>query len=242
MGLIRLNKFISASGHAARRKVDLLISEGRVSVNSKTISELGTKIDPDEDVVKVDGEIIKQQGKDKSDLIYIILNKPAGYITSASDEKNRPTVIDLVKIRKRVYPVGRLDYNTEGLLLLTNDGDLANRLMHPKHEIEKTYFVKVNKPIDEKQENRLRNGVVIEGKETSKAWVEIIPKSERKQIRITIHEGRNRQVRKMLEAVGLFVRKLKRIEYANLNLKGLNVGEWRYLKEAEILKLKQLFK
>ena len=253
--LIRLNKFISSSGFTARRKADQLIQEGRVTVNSTEVTELGMKIDPDKDVVKVDGELIGKKERGKSEFVYIVLNKPIGYITTTSDEKNRPTVMDLVKIKKRIYPVGRLDYDTEGLLLLTNDGDLAYKLMHPKFEINKTYIAKVNKPIDEKQELRLQNGVVIEEKpqpvsplrgykpkrrrvKTSKAFVEVVPKSERKQIKITIHEGRNRQVRKMLEAVGLFVRKLKRIEYANLNLQGLKTGEWRYLSEVEARELK----
>jgi 23S rRNA pseudouridine2605 synthase len=240
--LVRLNKFIASSGFTARRKVDTLILEGRVTVirngHTRTIDKLGDKIDPEKDVVKVDGEIIREQNTGKSDYIYILLNKPAGYITSTSDEKNRPTVMDLVNIKKRIYPVGRLDYDTEGLLLLTNDGELANKLMHPKHEVNKTYIVKANKPIDEKQEKRLRSGIVIEGKKTSEAKLEIIPNSDRKQIKITIHEGRNRQVRKMLEAVGLFVRKLKRIEYGNLNLKGLSVGQWRYLSAEEVRKLK----
>lgn len=233
---VRLNKFISGSGHASRRKTDELISEGRVSVNGRTITELGTKINPETDIVKVDGEVIRNKGR----LIYILLNKPAGYITTTSDEKNRPTVIDLVKIRERIYPVGRLDYETEGLLLLTNDGDLANKLMHPKHEVEKTYLVKVNRSMDEKAIKRLTEGVAIEGRKTSKAKVSIIPKTENKQFRITIHEGRNRQVRKMLESVGLFVRKLKRIEYAGLNLKGMRMGDWRELSKIEIKMLKSI--
>ncbi len=239
-GLVRLNKFISSSGYTARRKADTLISEGRVTVNAKIITELGTKIDPDRDTVKIDGETLKLQGKNKSDYIYILLNKPAGYVTTVSDEKNRPTVMDLIKIKKRIYPVGRLDYQTEGLLLFTNDGDMANKLMHPGFEINKTYLVKLNKSLEEKQEQRLREGVTIEGRKTSKAFIDVIPKSERKQIKIRIHEGRNRQVRKMLETVGLFVRKLKRIEYANLNFKGVTPGEWRYLTAGEIHNLKTL--
>ncbi|RPI19650.1 MAG: rRNA pseudouridine synthase [Ignavibacteriae bacterium] len=233
--MVRLNKYISGSGHSSRRKTDELISEGRVSVNGRTITELGTKINPGTDIIKVDGEVIRNTQR----LLYILLNKPAGYITTTSDEKNRPTVIDLVKVRERIYPVGRLDYDTEGLLLLTNDGELANKLMHPKHEVEKTYLVKINRPMDEKALKRLTEGVHIEGKKTSKARVSIIPKTDNKQFRIIIHEGRNRQVRKMLEAVGLFVRKLKRIEYAGLNLKGMRMGEWRELSRKEILILKK---
>ena len=255
VNLIRLNKFLSSSGAAARRKADILISEGRVSVNSRLVMELGVKIDPENDVVKVDGELIKNKSVD-SKHVYILLNKPPGYITTTSDEKNRPTVMDLVKIHKRIYPVGRLDYDSEGLLLLTDDGELANKLMHPKYEINKTYFVKINKPIDANQEKRLRDGVVIERKnypssqirrkvtsnkvKTSKANVEVMPESNKMRLIITIHEGRNREIRKMLEAVGLFVRTLKRIEYANLNIKGLKSGDWRYITEVEIRDLKTL--
>jgi len=249
--LVRLNKFIAGSGFTARRKADELIAEGRVTVNSEVVISLGTKINPDEDTVRVDGELIKPPSEKKGKLIYILLNKPAGYVTTTSDEKNRPTVLDLVNSPKakhqRIYPIGRLDYDTEGLLLLTNDGELANKLMHPKYGVYKSYIVKINKPIDEKSLKRLREGVRIDkGKgpsasvRTSEAKVSVVPKTEGRQLRISIHEGRNRQVRKMLEAIGCYVRKLKRIEYANLNLKGLREGEWRYLNGEEIKKLKKI--
>lgn len=245
VNLVRLNKFIASSGFTARRKADELIEQGRVMVNSEVVISLGTKINPDLDTVKVDGELIKPPSEKKGKFIYVLLNKPAGYVTTTSDEKNRPTVLDLVKIHQRIYPVGRLDYDTEGLLLLTNDGELANRLMHPKYSILKTYIVKINKPIDEKSLKRLREGVRIKRIEgstaqirTSKAKVGVVPKTDGRQLRISIHEGRNRQVRKMLEAVGCYVRKLRRIQYANLNLEGLRAGEWRYLGGEEIKKLK----
>jgi 23S rRNA pseudouridine2605 synthase len=154
--------------------------------------------------------------------------------------------MDIVKIKKRIYPVGRLDYDSEGLLLLTNDGDLTNKLTHPGYEVNKTYLVKLNKPIDEKQLTRIRGGLFIESQKgvqkkvkTSKARVDVVQGSENKQIKITIHEGRNRQIRRMLEAVGLFVRKLKRIEYANLTMQGLTPGDWRYLTAEEIRFLKK---
>jgi len=250
--LIRLNKFIASSGFTARRKADELIKSGRVAVNSKVIIELGTKINPETDIVRVDGELIKPPSEKKQKFIYILLNKPAGYVTTTSDEKNRPTVLDLVKIRQRIYPVGRLDYDTEGLLLLTNDGELANKLMHPKYGVYKTYVVKINKPIDEKSLEKLRKGVRISvgsperSRRTSSilttadAKVSVVPKSEGKQLRISIHEGRNRQVRKMLEAVGCYVRRLRRIEYANLTIKGMRDGEWRYLSGEEVRKLKEI--
>lgn len=244
--LVRLNKFIASSGFTARRKADELIEAGRVTVNSEVVVLLGTKINPDKDTVKVDGELIKPPSEKKGKFIYVLLNKPAGYVTTTSDEKNRPTVLDLVGINRRIYPVGRLDYDTEGLLLLTNDGDLANKLMHPKYGVYKTYVVKINKPIDEKSLNRLREGVKIRAgspersRRTSEAKVSVVPKTEGRQLRISIHEGRNRQVKKMLEAVGCYVRRLRRIEYANLNLKGLREGEWRYLSGEEIKRLKKI--
>ncbi len=235
---VRLNKFIAGSGFAARRKADELIEEGRVTVNARLVDSLGTKINPETDVVRIDGEIIKQPRR-KENFVYVLLNKPAGYVTTTSDEKNRPTVMDLVGINRRIYPVGRLDYDTEGLLLLTNDGELANKLMHPKYGVYKTYVVKINKAIDEKSIKRLREGVILEGRRTQRAKVSVIPKTEGRQLRISILEGRNRQVRKMLEAAGCFVRKLRRIEYANLNIKGLKEGEWRYLSGEEVRKLKR---
>jgi pseudouridine synthase len=250
--LIRLNKFIASSGFTARRKADELIESGRVTVNSEVVSEFGIKINPETDVVRVDGELIKPPSEKKEKYIYILLNKPAGYVTTTSDEKNRPTVLDLVGINRRIYPVGRLDYDTEGLLLLTNDGELANKLMHPKYGVYKTYIAKINKSIDEKSLKRLRDGVRININSpersrrtfhtTAEAKISVVPKTEGRQLRISIHEGRNRQVKKMLEAVGCFVRKLKRIEYANLNLKGLKEGEWRYLSSEEIRKLKSVEK
>jgi 23S rRNA pseudouridine2605 synthase len=247
--LVRLNKFIAGSGYTARRKADELIETGRVTVNSNTIVSLGTKINPGTDIVKIDGERIKPNKGKKENFIYVLLNKPAGYVTTTSDEKNRPTVLDLVGINRRIYPVGRLDYDSEGLLLLTNDGDLANRLMHPKYGVYKTYVVKINKAMDEKSLARLRGGVWInKGKSptaplrTNEARVSVVPNTGGTQLRISIHEGRNRQVRKMLEAVGYYVRKLKRVEYANLDIKGLKEGGWRYLSGEEVKKLKDFQK
>lgn len=234
--LTRLNKYIASSGFAARRKVDELIQTGRVTVNRKTVTELGTKINPEEDTVKIDGEPVKQQSKN----IYILLNKPKGYITTTSDELGRPKVMDLVKIKDRVYPIGRLDYDSEGLLLLTNDGAMANKLMHPRYKVLKTYHVKVNKPIDEIKLHKLKTGVKVEGKLTGPAIVKIIPGTGDHEIIVTIHEGRNRQVRKMLEAIGIFVRKLKRIEYAGLKLEKVKPGTWRFLLADEVATLKKL--
>ena len=234
--LIRLNKYIANSGFAARRKVDELLTTGRVTVNKKVVTELGTKIDPDNDEVKIDGEPVKSQSR----FIYILINKPKGYITSTSDEHGRPVVMDLMKIKERVYPVGRLDYDTEGLLLLTNDGDLAAKLMHPKYKVQKTYQVKLNNAIDDAKVNKLRSGVKVEGRLTGEARVKIVPETGSHEIYVTIHEGRNRQIRKMMEAVGLFVRKLKRIEYAGIRIDKLKPAAWRHLLPDEVKMLKKL--
>lgn len=235
-GQVRLNKFIANSGYAARRKVDELIETGRVTVNKKPVTSLGTKINPLTDVVKIDGETVKVQSK----FIYIFLNKPKGYVTTTSDELHRKKVTDLVNIKERLYPVGRLDYDTEGLLLLTNDGELANKLMHPKYKVNKTYLVRLNNPIDDAKVNKLRAGVKVDGRLTGEARVSIVPESGSHQILITIQEGKNRQIRKMLEAIGLFVRKLKRIEYAGLKLDNLKSGHWRFLLATEVAELKNI--
>lgn len=229
---IRLNKFISSSGFTSRRKADELIKAGRVTINGKLIIKVGVTIDIDIDDVRIDGEKIKEI----KDYVYILLNKPRGYITSVSDEKNRPTVVGLVNIRERIYPIGRLDYDSEGLLLLTNDGGLANKLMHPRYGVEKTYEVRLNKPISDHALDKLRTGIEIDGKITS-AKVKILPHSEKKRLSITIHEGRNRQVRRMLEYVGVYVRRLKRVKYGFLNLKGVASGRWRHLSKDEVKKL-----
>ena len=233
--LIRLNKFIANSGFAARRKVDELISAGRVSVNDMQIKKQGVKVDPEKDVVRVDGEIIRN----KLEFIYVLLNKPTGYITTTSDEFNRPKVTDLVNVKERVYPVGRLDFDTEGFLLLTNDGDLANRLMHPKYRVYKSYVARIDKPITDKYIFKLRTGVIIDGKPTGKASVKAIDE-DKMELFISIHEGRNRQVRRMLESIGFFVRNLKRIEYAGLKDDNLKTGNWRFLDLKEVARLKRL--
>jgi 23S rRNA pseudouridine2605 synthase len=227
---VRLNKFIANAGVAARRKADDLIFTGRVTVNMVTITEPGTKIDPEKDVVKVDGEKVKPQ----SEFIYVVLFKPRGYVTTTHDEKNRPTVMDLIGLNTRLYPIGRLDYDTDGVLLLTNDGEFANMMMHPRHKVFKTYFAKLDKPIEEQDMRQLKQGVLLDGKPTSRAKVRIIPNSADMNIWISIHEGRNRQIRRMLESLGFKVIRLKRVEYARIGLDGLKPGEWRYLTPEEV--------
>jgi len=228
--LVRLNKFLSNAGVTARRKADELIFTGRVTVNMVTITEPGAKIDPEKDVVKVDGEKVKPQ----LEFIYVALFKPRGYVTTTHDEKNRPTVMDLIGLNTRLYPIGRLDYDTDGVLLLTNDGEFANMMMHPRHKVFKTYFAKLDKPIEEQDIRQLKQGVLIDGKPTSRAKVRIIPNSAEMNIWISIHEGRNRQVRRMLEGLGFKVIRLKRVEYARIGLDGLKPGEWRYLTPEEV--------
>lgn len=235
-GLIRLNKFISNSGLTARRKADELIFQGRVSVNMKTVTDPSLRIDQEKDIVKVDGEIVKPQ----SEFIYIVLYKPRGYVTTTRDEKGRPTVMDLIGLNMRLYPVGRLDYDTDGVLLLTNDGEFANMMMHPSHRIFKTYFARLDKQIDEKDIKKLKAGIILDGKQTARAKVRIAQDSSKMCVWISIHEGRNRQVKRMLETIGYRVVKLKRVEYARIGLDGLNPGQWRYLAPHELELAKKL--
>ncbi len=236
--MVRLQKYLADAGIASRRAAEKLISEGRVSVNGETIREMGVQVDENYDVVEFDGEVVRNNVKKE----YIMLNKPVGFITTVSDDKDRPTVMELVSdINARIYPVGRLDYDTEGLLLLTNDGDLTYRITHPKHDIAKTYVAEVTGDISMDSIVQLRRGVVIDGAQTSPAEVEVIGATQYgTKVEITIHEGRNRQVRKMFEAVGCIVKKLKRTREAGLNLGHLPLGKWRKLSESEVNMLKKI--
>lgn len=237
MEKIRLQKFLASSGIASRRKCEELILEGRVEVNGLTVYELGTKVDPEKDEVKYKGRIVKQD----EEKVYILLNKPIGFVTTAKEQFGRDKVLDLVKITKRIVPVGRLDMYTSGALILTNDGDLVNRLTHPKNEIDKTYNATVAGVITKDEIESLQNGVEIdEGYITKPAKVKILKIDEEKnisRIQITIHEGKNRQVRKMCEAVGKKIIALHRSKIGSLDVKDLKIGEWRYLTEKEINKL-----
>lgn len=232
--MIRLQKYISNSGVCSRRRAEELIMEGKVAVNGRIVTEMGTKVN-DSDVVEVEGVKIVPE----SEKVYILLNKPKGYITTMSEQFGRPMITDLVKeVPQRVYPIGRLDMDTTGLILLTNDGDLANALAHPTGEIEKTYAVTVAVTPKEESLNRLREGVLLGDKVTAPAQVSLM--KIRKQfsvVSITIHEGRNRQVRRMFEAIGHEVLALERIRYDFLTLEGVAEGEWRYLTESEVERL-----
>jgi len=231
---VRLNKFIAANGISSRRKIDEMILQERVTVNGKTVNELGFKIDPGFDKVKVDGELVRTDTKK----VYIMLNKPKGIITSVKDEKRRTTVIDLIKLNQKIFPVGRLDYNTSGLLLLTNDGEFANHLMSPKSKVHKTYYVELSKPLEEKHRIKLSEGIKIDGIRTAPAKIKYVKSSDYHRLYISIYEGKNRQIHNMFEHYGYFVRELMRVEYSGLKLEGLNEGNWRYLTAEEVSKLK----
>ena len=236
--MIRLQKYLANAGVASRRAAEKMIAEGRVMVNDEIIREMGVQIDEEYDAVKVDGEIVKNTEKK----YYIMLNKPVGFVTTVSDDKGRPTVMDLVSdISARIYPVGRLDYDTEGLLLLTNDGDLTFKITHPKHDIAKTYVAEVTGNITMDTILQLRRGVMVDGVKTSPAEVEVVGATQYgTKVEITIHEGRNRQVRKMFEALDCIVKKLKRTQEAGLTLGHLPSGKWRKLSESEVNMLKKI--
>ncbi len=229
----RIQKIISESGYCSRRKAEELIAAGRVKVNGRPC-RLGDKADISSDIISIDGENIYTPVR--RELVYYMLNKPRGYVTTASDELERRCVMDLVKdIPERVFPVGRLDRNSEGLLLLTNDGDFANKIMHPSGHISKAYRVTVRPDITEEQLNALVGGVVIDGAKTLPASVTVVTKEDgRVVLLITIREGRNRQIRKMCEAVGLEVARLKRISIGPLRLGMLKPGEYRELTSSEL--------
>lgn len=235
---MRLQKYMAMCGVASRRKSEEIIQEGRVKVNNKIVTELGTIVDPKTDKVSVDGKIIKME----SNKIYIMINKPIGYVSSLKDEKGRRTVTDLIEgVNERIYPVGRLDADTTGLLLLTNDGDLAYKLTHPRNNIDKKYIAIVDGIPNKSALDSLRKGVYIDGKKTSPAKVKIAKKYDEDSILdIIIHEGRNRQVKKMCEAVGHPVKKLKRVSIGEIEIGGLNVGYWRFLNDEELEYLKSL--
>jgi 23S rRNA pseudouridine2605 synthase len=233
--LERLQKIISAAGITSRRASEELILNGQVTVNGAVVTELGTKADPAKDRITVNGTLLQI----REQRLYLLLNKPAGYMTTLDDPEGRPLVTDLLKeINERVYPVGRLDYNTEGLLLLTNDGDWANKLMHPRHEIDKEYHVRVRGKVHKSQLDQLAEGVEIDGKKTAPATAVLIKDGEQNDwLSITIHEGRNRQIRRMCEAVSLSVVRLKRVRYGSLVLGTLKSGQFRQLNEAEVKEL-----
>ena len=230
---VRLQKYLADCGIASRRKCEQYIQQGKVQVNGKVVTELGTKINPKKVQVKFENREITENRK----MVYILLNKPIGYVTTVDDQFNRDTVLDLVKVKERIVPVGRLDMYTSGALILTNDGDFVYKVTHPKHEIEKTYTVTLKGIIQNDEVEKLRKGVQIEDYTTKPAKVKILKIVQEKNIsrlEIIIHEGKNRQVRKMCEAVGKKVLALHRSKIGKIGVKDLKLGEWRYLTKKEI--------
>ncbi len=234
--LIRLNKYIAHSGFTSRRKADNYIEAGKVKVNGEVVTKLGTKVKR-RDQVEIDGENLQLER-----FTYILLNKPKNTISTVKDTGDRTTVLNVVEeaTNKRIYPVGRLDRNTTGVIILTNDGDLANRLMHPSYGVRKLYEVRTERPLTGEEMQQLRDGIHIKGGYNVNAYhVERIP-DDFSTLGIGIKEGRNRQIRRMMEALGTEVKAMKRVDYAGLNLEGLDIGDWRYLKRNEINELRML--
>jgi len=233
---IRLQKYLANNGIASRRKCEELILQGKISVNGKVVTELGTKVMPGIDKVFFGNkEIIPVE-----EFVYILLNKPIGYVTTVKDQFNRDSVMDLVKTNKRLVPVGRLDMYTSGALILTNDGDFVYKVTHPKHEIEKTYTVTIKGIVTIEEVERLRNGVEIDGYMTKPAKVKILKTDEEKnnsRLEITIHEGKNRQIRKMCNAINHNVLALHRSKIAGIGVKDIPLGKWRYLTDKEVNKI-----
>ena len=229
----RLQKYLAECGIASRRKCEEYIIQGKVQVNGKTITELGVKVNPEKDKITFEGKNVKQEERK----VYILLNKPIGYVTTSDEQFGRDKVLDLVKVRERVVPVGRLDMYTSGALILTNDGDFVYKVTHPKHEIRKTYTVTVKGIIKNEEVEQWRKGVKIDDYTTRPAKVKILKTDEEKDIsrlEITIHEGKNRQVRRMCESVGRRVIALHRSKIGNIGVKDIELGKWRYLKDFEV--------
>mgnify|MGYP004562027923 FL=1 len=237
---MRINKYIALCGVASRRKAEELILAGRVTVNDEVMTELSYKVDEENDIVKVDDKLIKEENK----LVYILLNKPEGYITTVKDQFDRPSVLDLVSdIKERVYPIGRLDYETSGLLLLTNDGDLTYKLTHPKHEVDKTYVARVKGKLTKEEIERFKTGLKIEDYTTAPAKLKVIKYDEQRDsslLEIKIHEGKNRQVRKMCKAINHPVLRLRRSAMGKIKIGDCEIGKYRYLTEDEVKYLKNL--
>ena len=235
---MRLQKYMALCGVASRRASEEMIAAGRVCVNGCTVTEMGVQVDDEHDLVTVDGNPIHLEAEKH----YLAYHKPMGEVTTASDPEGRATVMD--KFRDypvRLYPVGRLDYDSEGLLLLTNDGDMMNSLLHPSHEVNKTYLARVSSRLEDESVRRLRQGVTLDGRLTSPAQVRVVRyETFDTVVLVTIHEGRYRQVRRMFEAVGHQVVSLKRVGFGPIALGDLPRGQWRHLTEAEVRRLKEL--
>jgi 23S rRNA pseudouridine2605 synthase len=228
---IRLNKYISNSGYTSRRKADELVFDKKVTVNGVIVTEPGMQIDPEKDLIEIDHVKISLEQR----LIYIMLNKPPKFVSTVKDQFERPSVIDLIGLDQRIYPVGRLDYDSQGLLLLTNDGDITYKLTHPRHNVSKTYIAKIDRIVDETTLQKIRNGVYIDNYRTRPCQVNVVNLSDNfSEIRVSIMEGRNRQIRKMFEKFGYNIVALERIAIGDISIGNLPLGKWRYLTEKEI--------
>ncbi|MBR3227993.1 MAG: rRNA pseudouridine synthase [Erysipelotrichaceae bacterium] len=232
----RLQKIIAESGYCSRRKAEELITDGKVTVNGVKVTELGFRADTN-DEIRVEGKLLKREEK-----VVYILNKPKGVISSASDERGRMTVVDLVDSRYRLYPLGRLDYDSSGLIILSNDGDLTQKMLHPKFNIDKVYEVTISGLIKDTEIERLEKGVYIDRYKTAPCEIRLLRTNDNKKtsfLEVTIHEGKNRQIRKMFETLGYKVTRLNRIKEANIELGKLQPGEYRQLKPVEVVRLKR---
>lgn len=229
---IRVQKYIAQSGHCSRRRAEVLIQDGRVKINGEIVRDFGIKINPLKDIVEVEGNILKPEEKK----VYIVLNKPVGYVSSCS-HKGKKIILDLVNVPERIYPVGRLDEYSRGLIILTNDGPLHNRLSHPSFDHEKEYIVRTNIPLSNKELNLLSKGVIIDGRRTRSA---IVKKRGKDSYTFILKEGRNRQIRKMIQSLSKKVVDLKRIKMASISLGGLSQGKWRHLSHNEVNRLKKI--
>jgi len=235
----RLQKILSRAGIASRRKAESMIAEGRVTVNGAIVTELGSKADPERDHIKVDGKLLRSP----KNLVYIALNKPKGCVTTVSDPEGRETVMDLLHgVKTRVYPVGRLDYNSEGLLLLTNDGEFANRITSAASHVEKTYAVKVNGPLTHDQEQQFRTGIYMHGKRTAPAQIKLTHRGDNPWYEVRLHEGRKNQIRIMFKHFGRLVEKLRRVKIGFLELGTLKPAEFRHLTPREVQRFRKLLK
>lgn len=227
----RLQKYMAKCGVASRRKCEELILQGKVKVNDVTISELGTKVNTSSDKVEVNNKLIKLE----ENKVYIMLNKPEGYVTTNSDEKGRKTILDIVKVNERIYPIGRLDYDSSGLLLLTNDGDIYNKIIHPRVNVDKKYVALVKGIFTQDEMKKFREGINIGDYMTSDAEIKILERYNSScKVEIIIHEGKNRQIRRMCSALGHEVVSLKRISVGDITLGTLTKGDWRYLEKEEL--------
>lgn len=243
----RLQKYMARCGIASRRKCEAIILEGKIKVNGTFITEVGTKINPEKDIVEYNNEIIKVEEKK----VYIMLNKPEGYITSVKDEKGRKTILDIVNVEERIYPIGRLDYDSSGLLILTNDGSIYNNIIHPRVSIKKNYIAVCKGKFSESDIKRFKKGIDIGGYVTAEADIEVISEEKRfnkrkncdeilSTVEISIHEGKNRQIRRMCSSLNHEVISLKRVSIGNIKLGYLKKGEWRPLTDSELNYIRSL--